>query len=193
MSSNVFDNSEVMATCESSGIEFEKINSKLLEILRKLGMKFPPGTLPSQLESIRYIFGIEISCRLLSLTFNRQVLMKLSRLKENDYYRGINLIKTALHLSWEKVSVIDLLAIRFGTTFKTCAQQLLERYISKCNHVSKSDLIDSPAFQAAAFFITLKQRKITTDKAHLIQTAEVEKGSFLNAFNDINKVNIAFI
>ena len=159
------NNTILMNVCESCGIEFTKVQPKVSEILRKMSLKFPYGTLQSQYESIRYILATEISCRLLNITFNKQSFIKLSHLKDNDYQKGINMIKAALHLGWEKMSVIDLLAIHFGTTFKTVAQQLLQRYESKYNTLHNLKLsinvINSPAYEAAAFFLSLKQRKVS--------------------------------
>ncbi len=165
--SDSVDDCMLKSLCDKCGVLYGTIKPKLLEIMRKINMKFPPGTLPQQFESIRHIIAIEISCHLQEATYNKGSFAKASHLKDSEYQRGINLIKSALHVTWNQMSIMDLLAINFGATFKSCAYKLLERYQTKCNETiqlatssARIDVMNQAAYQSAAFFLSLKQRKV---------------------------------
>ena len=158
------DNLMYINTSTVAGVNWPDIQSKTFELLRKISVKFQSNISP-QLQSIKYILAIDLSCKLLNLDYNRNNLIKLSGIRESEYIRNINVILTALNIDTNQIPTIDMLSIKFGTTYKTITIDILDRYIKyeyKKGHIIA---VDSPRIQAvhqaAAFYVTLKQRKVT--------------------------------
>ena len=164
------DNLMYINTSTVAGVNWSDIESKTFELLRKISIKFQ-SNISTQLQSIKYILAIDLSCKLLTLDYNRNNLIKLSGVRESEYIRNVNVILTALNVDTNQIPTIDMLSIKFGTTYKTITIDILDRYLKyECNkgHIIA---VDNPRIQAvhqaAAFYVTLKQRKVT-QHSHII-------------------------
>ena len=158
------DNSMYINTSTVAGVNWPDIQSKTFELLRKISVKFQSNISP-QLQSIKYILAIDLSCKLLNLDYNRNNLIKLSGIRDSEYIRNINVILTALNIDTNQIPTIDMLSIKFGTTYKTITIDILDRYIKYEYNKGHIIAMDNPRIQAvhqaAAFYVTLKQRKVT--------------------------------
>lgn len=125
-------------------------------------VKFPLGTF-GQIESYRHIICIEIACRLLNVSFVPKIFPQAACVSETDYKRAVTVVKNALNVDWQKIPTIETLAIKFGTTYKSIAYDLLNKYQEQLRSAPGSiqDISKSAVHHAAAFYLTHRQRKVS--------------------------------
>lgn len=163
----MFEESHFESVCSRVNIRWDEIKSKAMELLRKSMVKFPIGT-TGPIESYRHIICIEIACRLLNVSFQRKSLSQAACVSETDYQRAVTVMKNALNIDWQTIPVMDALAIKFGTTFKGSANELLAKYqahlstapLAPTHQRTSQDISKSAVHHAAAFYLTLRQRKV---------------------------------
>ncbi len=143
----------------SAGVDFNLVRTSTLEFIRKINLKFSTGSV-QRLDSIKHIIALELACRHHHHPFSRNLLIKRSGLKESEYQSLVNLVKTALHLNQTKTNVIDTLSIQFGATHKSYACELMEQYESSLVLMNNNVTKNCPVHQAAAFYLSLKLRKV---------------------------------
>lgn len=115
--------------------------------------------------SYRQILALEISCRIANVPFNKTTLLTTMKVPEREYNQALTTLKRVLNLSWASIPVIEVLATKFGVTFKNRAFHIIEQY--KTHYMSGLDKsvqvnidLSSPEYHAAAFFLAAKMEKV---------------------------------
>ena len=101
--------------------------------------------------------------------------------------------KNVLNLKWESSSVIDVLAVQFGLHLKAVASTVLEQYrvlyVDKLETIRQAHVdLTSPVYQAAAFYVGAKSKKVNLDKNKIAQMAEVDVSFFRTVIDSMTKV-----
>ena len=146
------------------GIRDMSVLAKTKEVLRLLNMRMPCGAL-KKAEVCRHIIAIEIACRLLNVSFDKNKLVLQSTLKMKSYQEALISCKNVLKVKWQTANIMDVLSVQFGVQHKTAAYSLLDKYqteyVDKLNTNRQSFVdISSPVYQAAAYYIASKSQKV---------------------------------
>lgn len=160
--------SDMDTLCESIGIDWGSVGFKVNEVIRKMNAKFPENTNAfSDIHLIKHFVALDIACQALSLPFNRKALIKMTQRKDSEYLRKVNMLKSVLQISIDKLPTIDMLCIKFGTTFKPAVYDCLNKYVesSIAQYPHRRDVTESAesaTFHAAAFYLTMKRNKVAS-------------------------------
>jgi hypothetical protein len=183
--------------------------AKMQEILRKMEIKFPMsmgGGLGAKGEQCRTQIATELACRLLQVPFDRKSLLSTLNCGSSgsqkgssgsklvpaptlaEYTKTLNAVKSALRIEFPQstTSVSELLSVRFGDHVRIAANQLLQQAASG----PTTTTITSDATLAAAYFMALKQKKISIDQAAIIQITSVESSAFRAALGGLRLVSL---
>ena len=176
----------------SSEAPVNDICDKGSEILRKMNDRVPSGAL-GKAKSCTHILAVELACRVLNVSFNRDKLMAQTNVSSADFAQALNNCKSLLRLTFTKTSAIDVLSVQFGASLKGPALDLLREY--QRLYVDRLDrarqvLIDLTAaeYQTAAYFLVAKQKKVVLDKKRLLEATEVAARLFHTVVGDIERV-----
>ena len=155
------EESHYVNVCTRVNISWNEIKSKTEELMRKSIVKFPIGV-AGQIESYRHIICIEIACRLLNIPFVSKSLSQAACIGETDYKRAVTMMKNALNVDWQTIPTMETLAIKFGTTYKNIAYELLRKYQEQLRAAPgvSQDISKSAVHHAAAFYLAHRQRKV---------------------------------
>ena len=142
-----------------------EVVSKSEELLRKIQMKFSFGHL-KKLEKYKLIVLIELSCRLLKLTFSKnKLILFVPGANNNEYQQLLTTFKNVLELRIENKPLLDVLFMKFNVPTSLSINEVLMKY--KELHVDKLDPnrkklinLESPLYHAVAFYITAKSNKV---------------------------------
>lgn len=156
-----FEESHYVNVCTRVNISWNEIKNKTEELMRKSIVKFPIGA-AGQMESYRHIICIEIACRLLNISFVSKSLCQAACVSETDYKRAVTMMKNALKVEWQSIPTMETLAIKFGTTYKGIAYELLGKYQEQLRATvgASQDISKSAVHHAAAFYLAHRQRKV---------------------------------
>jgi hypothetical protein len=148
---------------------------KAKEILRKMEVKFPSGTL-RKAENTRYAIAIELACRILNQSFDKKMLMQggsprggssastSSSIDTIEYNKNLMVVKNALQIEINSVCASELLSIRFGESIKIAVNQLLTDHFSKQSTSARQSSLTRTNWDnsivCAAYYIILKDRKV---------------------------------
>jgi hypothetical protein len=144
----------------------EAVQSKAAELLRMMEWKIPVGGL-RKADACRHLIAIEFACRLKGIAFSKEKLLQQTRIDSKDYQQEFVKCKTIMQLSWQKMAIVDVLAVQFGENLKAPALHLLAEYkrlyvdtLNKSRQVLED--LTSPVYNAAAFFLAAKQKKVSS-------------------------------
>ena len=173
-------------------IDSSLVMGKAREILRLLNMRMPSGCL-KKAEACRHIIAIEIACRMTNISFDKNKLVAQAPVNSKVYQDTLLKCKNVLNLKWEASSVIDVLAVQFGLQLKTVATTVLEQYrvlyVDKLEKIRQAHVdLTSPVYQAAAFYVGAKSKKVNLDKNKIAQMAEVDVSFFRTVIDSMIKV-----
>jgi origin recognition complex subunit 6 len=182
----------IPSVIRAAGIDEGRSLGKSREILRLLNMKMPVGCL-KKAETCRHVLAIEIACRLLNIDFNKDRLLSQALVQPKVYQEALVSCKNILNLKWESASVVDVLAVQFGLQLKPLAFHVLDqyktRYVDKLDKVRQQYIdISAPVYQAAAFFVAARKKKVNIDKNRVAQIAEVDAAFFRTVIGSMEKV-----
>lgn len=164
------EESHYINVCSRLNIQWSDIKGKTEELVRKSKVKFPLGA-AGHMESYRHIICIEIACRLLNVPFSSKTLSQAACVGETDYKRAVTVMKNALNVDWQTIPTMETLAIKFGTTYKGVAYELLNKYQTQLHATPgvSQDISKSAVHHAAAFYLAYRQRKVLLT-IHLLTT-----------------------
>lgn len=123
------------------------VHSKTREMIRLMGMRLPVGGL-RKAEASRQTIAIELSCRVLSIPFNKAKLTQQAAVNAKDYQQALVTCKNVLNLQWTAASTIDILSVQFGVSLKPSALKNLEDF--KRIHVDRLDKIIQATFDLSS-------------------------------------------
>jgi hypothetical protein len=145
------------------GLAIHSVVGKVQEILRMLRIRVPSGQL-KKAEICRHLFAIEIACQLLNLSVEKSKLVSQAPVSFKIYQEGLINCKRQLEVKNE-YDIMQMLAVKFGTTLKSAALNVLDRYEKL--YIEKLDKnrrrlvsINLPECQAAAFYIVATKNKV---------------------------------
>ena len=148
----------------NAGLAINSVIGKAQEILRMLRIRVPIGQL-KKAEICRHLFAIEIACQLLNLPVEKSKLVSQAPVSFKIYQEALINCKRQLEVKNE-YDVMQMLAVKFGTTLKSAALNVLDRYEKL--YIEKLDKnrrrlvsINLPECQAAAFYIVATKNKVT--------------------------------
>jgi hypothetical protein len=145
------------------GLAIHSVIGKVQEILRMLRIRVPIGQL-KKAEICRHLFAIEIACQLLNLPVEKSKLVSQAPASFKIYQEGLINCKRQLEVKNE-CDIMQMLAVKFGTTLKSAALNVLDRYeklyIEKLDKNRRRYVsINLPECQAAAFYIVATKNKV---------------------------------
>lgn len=183
-----------LVSCHSTN--FDAVMAKVQEILRKMEIKFPVegGGLGAAGDQSRVQIAVEIACRLLQVSFDKKKLLNTikgansSAQSQSTFSKLLTTVTSALRIEFPRpaASVAQLLSVRFGEHIKIACLQLLEQArLANCGDVANDAML------AAAYFITLKQRKIPVDQNMILQatSGSVEAHAFRTSMKSLRLVS----
>ena len=147
-----------------AGLTDNLIIGKTQEILRKLLLKLPVGSL-KKAEICRGLIAIEIACSFLNTSLDKVKLMAQVSITPKIYQEGLIKCKQVLKVQRDS-DVTQKLAVHFGVHLKCLVQDTLGQY--KINYIDKLHpnqraLVDinSAVCQAAAFYVVGVKSKVS--------------------------------
>jgi hypothetical protein len=161
------DDRTILNALERAGLDSSVLLGKTKELLRLLQMKMPIGCL-KKAEACRHIIAIEIACRMLKVPFEKIKLTQQAFVHLPVYQEALISCKNVLKLQFDAASVIDVLSVQYGSQLRVQATKFLEDF--KLHYVESLDIsrqahidLTAPAYQAAAFILAAKAKKVHTN------------------------------
>jgi hypothetical protein len=171
------------AASEAAGIEVGgEVYDKACGIVRRMNQNLPNGSLGNA-EIARHALGVEFACRTSKVPFNRIELMKRASVSGKDYQNAFRIVKSVLKLDWDQLPTIDVLATRFGLSFKGSSYAVLEEFQKKYPSrlepgAQQSVNVHTAMYHAAAFAYSAKKRKVKIDQKAIVEHADITAREF---------------
>ena len=168
-----------------------EIVEKAQDLVRLMHLKLQPGSL-RKAEHCRHVLAVDLAAQSFNEPCRREALLPHAGLSEKDYGQALMIVRNNLGIKLNE-NVIHSLSILFGCeSIGEVALDILskyeENYVSKLDiHRRKNIYLKDPKYQAAAFLLATKMKKITVDKKRVIEASGVVTGVFHQLYDSIVK------
>lgn len=156
--------SAILDAIKAVGQDPKMLLDKVKSLLRRIEAQFPGGSSKSIAICKNWV-AVELACRMENLSFRKNSFGKNAGISDREYQKSYLVIKNALNIKLVAPPTIELLALKFGTTFKASAYKILDQY--QLQYVSKLAIavqqgidLNSPVYHAAAFYVSLRNNKV---------------------------------
>ena len=161
------------------------------DLMRLMHLKLQPGSL-RRAECCRHVLALDLASLTASEPCKRESLLLHAGIPNKDYSQALMMCKNILNIKTNE-SVVQSLSILCGCeSIVEVVSDLLEKY--EANYVSKlvSDRrkninLESSVYQAAAFLLATKLRKVAIDKRRVVEAAGVQNSVFYQVYDSIAK------
>lgn len=173
----------------------KEVISKSNELHRLSTIKMPTN---NKTERAKVMVLLELSCRLLKVSFSTQKLRQMSKdngISSSEFQKALATFKNVLNLKIDQTtSTLDVLSLRFDHFLKSEATKILEKY--RVEYVSqlplkRAEVIDlsSPLYEAVAFALAAKEKNIKIDKKAIVEAGDLETKAFKMLFDEMSEVS----
>ena len=167
------------------------IVDKAEDLVRLMHLKLQPGSL-RKAEHCRHVLAVDLAAQLSNEPCRREDLLPHAGLSDKDYGQALMIVRNNLGIKLNE-NVIHTLSILCGCeSIGEVASELLKKYEE--NYVCKLDVhhrkniqLQAPKYQAAAFLLAAKLKKISVDKKRVVEASGVLTGVFHQLYDSIVK------
>jgi len=138
--------------------------AKIREISRKLDNKLPIGSFGIKGEACRKLLVIEICCKLLDVSYDKEKLLSYCSVNKNEYQKLWQIAKSVLHLDLNS-NIDQVLSIKYDELTVRLSRTFLECYIaiymdSLRGSAKQYTVMTSGVNRCAAFCLVAQSRKV---------------------------------
>jgi hypothetical protein len=159
-----------------------KVISKASEYLRLVDVKSKSRPVTNEIELGKAMVCLDLACQVASQDYDRHKLMKFSGLGEKEYQAAFSAVQSMLRIK-ATISVPQL-AVKFGCArVQAMAQRNLNEFKTKFYqelpaHQRPLCNFDSPAYPAAALYLTALRAQLKIDKDQLLSDVNCHSEAF---------------
>jgi hypothetical protein len=137
-----------------------------------------------------YLVIVLVVVRSLHMAYSAKKLIQISAVPEQAYSQALRICRDMLQLKVGEITIDSLAVIFNGDSIRRDAYAVLhlyrDKYLATFSTAQRQHVdLDSSAYQAAAFMIAAKNKKLKVDKKALLDAAQVDPGIFRNVCNSM--------
>ena len=164
---------------------------KAQDLVRLMHLKLQAGSL-RKAERCRHVLAIDLAAQVSNDPCKREDLLPHAGLSDKDYSQALMIVRNNLGIKVNE-NVIQSLSIvcgceSIGEIASDILKQYRENYVSKLDlHHRKNIRLDDNKYQAAAFLLAAKLKRISIDKKRVVEASGVLSGVFHQLYDSIVK------